>query len=56
MYAIGEEQSWNAHRGSLSGLEDISIYFTKTSNSFVMWRKSINMEEMFFSGLCKFGL
>ena len=62
MYAIGEEQSqnapikkktknkkqnWNAHRGSLSGLEDISIYFTKMSNSFVMWRKSIKMEEMF---------
>ena len=59
MYAIGEEQSQNApikkkkkqscnaHRGSRSGLEDISIYFTKMSNSFVMWRKSIKMEEMF---------
>ena len=47
MYAIGEEQSCNEHRGSLSGLECISIYFTKMSNSFVMWRKSKNMKEMF---------
>ena len=47
MYGIGEEQSWNAHRGSLSGLEDISIYFTKMSNSIVMWRKSIKIEEIF---------